>query len=73
MRKDKGKYIVGGIYMCSNIDDSCAVWNYFINDTKGEVIRPHGDLEHVRKFLGKPSKLLKSGELVWMTDKTPPP
>jgi len=63
--------IVGGIFMCSNVDKSTAVWNHYINDTKGEVIGPHGDLEHVRSQLGQPSKLLSKGELVWMTDKTP--
>ena len=63
--------LVGGIYMCSNVDNSTAVWNQYINDRNGEIIGPHGDLEHVRHLLGPPSKLLKKGELVWMTDKTP--
>ena len=68
MRRDQ---IIGGIYMVSNVDNSTAVWNHYINDMHGEVIGPYGDLEHVRSLLKKPSKLLKKGELVWMTDKTP--
>ena len=68
MRHDR---LNGGIYMCSNVDNSTAVWNHYINDHNGEIIGPHGDMEHVRHLLGPPTKLLKKGELVWMTDKTP--
>ena len=67
----RGDRLVGGIYMCSNVDNSTAVWNHYINDHNGEIIGPHGDMEHVRHLLGPPTKLLKKGELVWMTDKTP--
>ena len=27
--------LVGGIYMCSNVDNSTAVWNQYINDRNG--------------------------------------
>jgi hypothetical protein len=45
------------------------VWNTRI-DTPEAVIGDGGDLEHVRHLLGKP-RLVKAGEVVWMTDRTP--
>ncbi len=61
----------GGIFVCSNVSDSTAVWNCQVFDYDGEVIRKHGNLEHCRSLLGAPSKVLEAGELVWMTDRTP--
>ena len=63
--------VVGGIYMASNVSDSCAIWNAKIHDTDGTIIGPHGDIEKMRSLLGPPTMLLKAGQLVWFTDKTP--
>jgi hypothetical protein len=61
----------GGIYMASTIADTCAVWNCRVNDTKGDIIGVHGNIERLRPLLGPPTMKLKANELVWMTDRTP--
>merc|ERR1712046_11222 len=43
--------LCGGIYMASTISGSCRVWNAQIRNPS-EVVGPHGDIEHVREFLG---------------------
>lgn len=59
----------GGIFMASNVTGSCEVYNVKI-DT--DAIGLGGDIEHLRSALPKDSrKLLKAGELVWITDRTP--
>lgn len=55
----------GGVYMASNVSDSCKVW-----DARVEIPGKLGDCEHLRDTLGD-GQLLKCGELWWMTDKTP--
>uniref|UniRef100_A0A7M5WID7 Uncharacterized protein n=1 Tax=Clytia hemisphaerica TaxID=252671 RepID=A0A7M5WID7_9CNID len=62
----------GGIYMASNVDDSCKVWDcQIVADNNGEeLIRKHGDIEHLRCFLPE-STLLKSDILYWINDRTP--
>jgi hypothetical protein len=60
---------VGGLYMGSNVADSCRIWNCKIDDP-GEVVGPLGDLEHLRSELGE-GETLDAGEVVWMTDATP--
>ena len=60
---------IGGLYMASNVADSCRVWNCKIKDP-GDVVGPLGDLEHVRYALGQ-GENLDAGEIVWMTDCTP--
>jgi len=55
----------GGIYMASNVNNSCSIWNNFIEEP-GDM----GCCEHIREELGE-GKLLKKGELVWITDATP--
>ncbi len=60
---------VGGLYMASNVADSCRVWNCKINNLE-MVVGPLGDLEHVRSVLGE-GETLDAGEVVWMTDSTP--
>jgi len=61
-----------GIYMASNVDHSCAMWNANIkpNDTGDEIIGALGNMEHVRHLLGKPN-ILMSNTLYWFTDRTP--
>ena len=57
----------GGIFMASNISNSCTVWN-------AEVEHSHigklGSLEHLRSLLGKGASVA-AGELIWITDRTP--
>eukprot|EP01103_Thecamoeba_quadrilineata_P007675 TRINITY_DN17521_c0_g1_i1.p1 TRINITY_DN17521_c0_g1~~TRINITY_DN17521_c0_g1_i1.p1 ORF type:complete len:305 (-),score=10.67 TRINITY_DN17521_c0_g1_i1:116-1030(-) len=59
----------GGIYMASNISDSCRVWNAKIEDMH-EIVGPYGDVEHLRNFLGN-GETMKSKEIWWLTDATP--
>ena len=63
--------IQGGIFMASNVSDSCAVWNCHIHDPEGDVVGPHGDIRRLADLLGPPSMQLAGGDLVWMSDKTP--
>jgi hypothetical protein len=64
-------YLFGGIFLASNMANTTAVWNSRIHDPCGNVIGKHGSLERLRPLLGKPSKILQTGELIWMTDRTP--
>jgi hypothetical protein len=61
----------GGIYMASNIADTCAVWNCRVDDPEGDIVGVHGNIERLRPLLGPPTMKLGANELVWMTDKTP--
>ena len=54
-----------GLFMASNVDKSCMVWNKHI-EVPGEM----GDCEHLRESLGQ-GIVLDSGDLVWMTDGCP--
>lgn len=65
------EYLVGGIFIASNVSDTTAVWNTRIHDTFGDIIGPHGSLERMRELLGPPTKRLVAGELVWLSDRTP--
>lgn len=58
----------GGIYMASNIDDSCQIYNAVVEDPR--MIGHLGNCEHLREFLG-PGTKLKAGQLCWFTDRTP--
>uniref|UniRef100_A0A7S4P5A3 Uncharacterized protein n=1 Tax=Paramoeba aestuarina TaxID=180227 RepID=A0A7S4P5A3_9EUKA len=62
-------HFYGGIYMASNVSDSCQLWNAKI-DVEGGVVGELGDLEHFRGVLGEGIKL-EAGELAWITDRTP--
>lgn len=60
-----------GIYMASNLFDSCIVYPSLIVDPQEEgVTDAHGGVEHMRYRLG-PGRYLSSGELCWITDRTP--
>mmetsp|Transcript_24845 Transcript_24845/g.42056 ORF Transcript_24845/g.42056 Transcript_24845/m.42056 type:complete len:468 (+) Transcript_24845:53-1456(+) len=63
--------IDGGIFMASNVDDSCAVWNCHVIDPEGDVVGRMGDVRRLRDILGPPTSTLAAGDLVWMTDKSP--
>ena len=60
---------VDGIFMMSNVDDSCQIWPNQIKDPH-EISDAHAGIECLRKQLGEPRKL-KANELVWFTDTTP--
>ena len=67
----RGEQVKGGIFMASNVSDSCAVWNCHISDPEGDVVGSHGDVRRLNNLLGPPSITLAAGDLVWLTDKTP--
>jgi len=66
--------VQGGIYMASNIDNSCEVWNSQVlcdkNKEDMEIIGKHGDIEHLRSYLG-PSTMMMPNTMYWITDRTP--
>jgi len=66
---DAGDKLYGGIYMASNVSDSCAVWNAQVKSPE-LMCGTLGDVEHLRDYLGK-GVPLSAGELVWITDTTP--
>jgi hypothetical protein len=60
-----------GIFMASNVSDTCAVWNARIKNPEDHgVTDEHGGIEHMRERLGAGTSL-KAGELCWLTDTTP--
>lgn len=66
-----GNELIGGIYMASNLSDSCRVWNVQVKQPEN-MVGANGDIEHLREILGCDEGILvKSGELVWLTDTTP--
>jgi len=62
-------YPIQGIYMCSNVSDSCAVYKASIKNPS-EIVGKLGSIEHLREFLDPPD-FMKSSEIWWITDKTP--
>ena len=70
----KNDVFIGGIYMASNVDNSCRVWNCQINNNDkrngDEIIGKHGDIEHLRPFLGE-GQVMKANTMYWITDRTP--
>ena len=63
---------VGGIYMASNVSNSCKIWDCLIEaDNNGvELIRKYGDIEHLRCFLPEP-RIAKANMIYWISDRTP--
>jgi len=59
----------GGLYMASNKNDTCMLWDALIAKKQG-IVDYHGGGEHLRPFIGKRTKL-KANELAWLTDRTP--
>eukprot|EP01084_Bolivina_argentea_P254367 427611_1 len=61
----------GGVYIASNIHNSCAVWPCkIISNHNLEIIGSLGDIEYLKRDL--PNKvLLKGNHLYWITDRTP--
>ncbi|GAQ81061.1 hypothetical protein KFL_000690390 [Klebsormidium nitens] len=68
--KDAGRNeLSDGIYMASNVSNSCTVWPVLIQKPS-DVTDRHGGIEHMRERLG-PGRNLAAGELCWFTDRTP--
>ena len=65
--KDSFK-IKGGIFMASNVADSCRVWDCQIMDDS--CIGHLGDIEHLRSLLPE-SEVMEPNCLYWLTDRTP--
>lgn len=56
---------LSGLYIASNIDDTCRVWDEFV-ESPGLL----GDCSHLVESFGEPT-YLKGNELYWLHDKTP--
>ncbi|XP_028391929.1 uncharacterized protein LOC114516601 [Dendronephthya gigantea] len=65
----------GGIYMASNVENSCKVWNCEILKPEGrnspDVVGEHGDIEHLRSLLPEECETMDANTVYWMTDRTP--
>ena len=64
----------GGIYLMSNVENSCRVWDCKIkaHSDGEETISSFGDIEHLRPFLPEDNAvILKANYLCWITDRTP--
>eukprot|EP00930_Biecheleria_cincta_P038025 TRINITY_DN26125_c0_g1_i1.p1 TRINITY_DN26125_c0_g1~~TRINITY_DN26125_c0_g1_i1.p1 ORF type:complete len:351 (+),score=49.11 TRINITY_DN26125_c0_g1_i1:34-1086(+) len=59
----------GGIYMGSNVSQSCQIWNWKITDPE-MLLGPLGCIEHLRETLGDGIHM-QAGEIWWLTDLTP--
>ena len=67
----RNERVLGGIFMASNVSGTTAVWNASVNNPDGSIIGAHGNIERLRPLLGPPARILRAGELIWMTDRTP--
>ena len=64
----------GGIYMASNVENSCRVWQCQIQQPEVDsldIVGKHGDVEHLREFLPENSEVMTANTLYWITDRTP--
>lgn len=59
----------GGIFLASNISDSCKIWNCTLIDD--DVIGPLGSLKRVKNCIPGSEIMCKANKLYWITDKTP--
>jgi len=66
---DDASTVKGGIYMASNVSNSCRVWNAQIQDP-GSLVGNLGSLEHIRDNLGE-GIFMEANQLYWLTDVTP--
>ena len=66
--------LLGGIYMASNVPNSCKIWNCKIlrpDDSSPDVVGEHGNIEHLRAFLPSSCEVLNANTVYWFTDRTP--
>ena len=59
----------GGLYMASNMDNTCELFDALVAKGQG-IVDYHGGGDHLRPFIGQGTKL-KANELAWLTDRTP--
>ncbi len=59
----------GGIFLASNISDSCKLWNSTLIDD--DIIGPLGSLKRVKDYIPGSQIMCKENQLYWITDKTP--
>ena len=64
----RSDHVEGGIFMASNVENSCRIWDCQIMDDG--LIWEHGNIEHLREFLPE-STILKMNHMYWLTDRTP--
>lgn len=60
---------VDGIYMASNIDNSCEVYSCIIKNPS-DFTDQHGGVEHARDYFINGKKLM-ANQICWITDSTP--
>ncbi len=62
----------GGLFMASNIDNSCQIWHCRILRPE-QVVGEGGSIEHMRAALSRVarSSLMRAHEVWWITDATP--
>lgn len=65
----------GGIYMVSNVPNSCKVWNCKIlppeDNCSPDAVGEHGNIEHLRSFINAKSEMMQANTMYWITDRTP--
>lgn len=59
----------GGIYMASNVPNSCRIWNLRVKEPE-RAVDSHGGLEHMRDILGE-GTCMEANKIYWLTDATP--
>lgn len=60
-----GSRMGSGMYIASNVADSCMIW-----DCRVEIPGELGDCEHLRDMMGE-GQMLKENNLYWLSDATP--
>ena len=67
--------ISGGIFIASNVPNSCRLWNCKIEKdlvNGSEIIGENGDCKHIKEFLPSDKEVvLEENKLYWITDRTP--
>ena len=62
--------LIGGIYMASNVKDTCQLFPVRVNKPQLAVYDASCNLEHLRHLFGTPVKL-RQNRLYWMHDRIP--
>jgi len=62
--------IQDGIFLSTNVSNSCRIWDNCNIEVVPGIVGPHGDIEHFRPLLDK-GKLVKAGQLWWLSDVSP--
>ena len=73
-RSIEGLELQGGIFMASNVENSCKAWNCQILRPEVDsldIVGKHGDIEHLRELLPSNSEMMVANHVYWITDRTP--